>query len=162
MDIIGGRGLGSYLVATLGGSAHFFRFCFHFWRILAPFWVTLAPISSILGCFVSGLLGCCFVSGLLVRWVLVVFLFFWGGEGICFLACWFVGLLCCGVLGFLDSWFVGLLCFWVVGLLDGLVVPWLLGCWVVGLVGWWVVELDCWIVGLLYRRGLLTRKTRRF
>ena len=36
---IGKRGLGSHLVATLGDSAHFFRFWLHFWCILAPFWV---------------------------------------------------------------------------------------------------------------------------
>ena len=85
--------------------------------------------------------------------ILVVFLFFLGGESVF----WVVGLLGCCVVGFLGSWILELLgCFvsgllgcWVVWLSVGCWVVGLLGCWVVGLVGWWVVELDCWIVGLL-------------
>ena len=72
---------GTLLAATLGASAHLSRFWLHFWSILAPFWVTLAPIWSHFGSF---------------------FVFIFGG-GICFSGCWFVGLLCCWVLGFLDS-----------------------------------------------------------
>ena len=79
--------------------------------------------------------------------VVVSFLFFLGG--ICFLGCWFVGLLCCWVLGFLSCWVAMFLGCWVIGWFGCLLVVGLLGCWVVGLVGWWVVGLLSWNVGLL-------------
>ena len=112
---------GTLLAATLGASAHLSRFWLHFWSILAPFWVTLAPIWSHFGSF-------------------FVFVFL---GGICFLGCWFVGLLCCWVLGFLSCWVALFLGCWVVWLSVGdaffcllLCVVGLLGCWVDGL-------LDC-------------------
>ena len=89
------RGLGSHLVATLGGSAHFFRFWLHFWSILAPFWLILAPFSNIFGC--------------------LLFAFF-GGTSV-FLGCWVIVFLGCLVAGLPDYWVVGWLFFGVVGLL---------------------------------------------
>ena len=132
--IIDGSGLGSYLVVTLGGSVHFFRFCFHFWWILAPFWTTLAQISLILAmCFVV----CVCVS--------LVF-----GTYSILLGCWVVVLLGSWVLGFLSCWVALFLGCWVVGWFGCLLVVGLLGYWVVGLLGWWVVGLlGCWVGGMV-------------
>ena len=116
------------LAATLGASAHLSQFWLHFLSILAPFWVTLAPIWSHFGSF-------------------FVFVF-WGG--VCFLGCWFVGLLCFWVLGFLSCWVALFLGCWVVGWFGCLLVVGLLGYWVVGLLGWWVVGLlGCWVGGMV-------------
>ena len=112
------RGLGSHPVATLGGSAHFFRFWLHFLSILAPLGVTLAPFSNDFECFLVSffLVGNVFL-GLLSHCVLGLF-GCWVGA---LLGCWVVGLLGCWVVGMLGCWDVGLLCCWLVGLL---------GCWV--------------------------------
>ena len=96
-----GSGLGSHLVATLGGSAHFFRFWLHFLSILSPFRVSLASFSTNFGCFCV----CFFGSGKCV-----------------FLGCWFIVLLSsqgvwllgCQVIGLLGGCLfrvVGLFCF---------------------------------------------------
>ena len=58
------RGLGSHRVATLAGSAHFFRFWLDFLSILVPFCVTQAPFSNDFGSFLF------FLEGLLTGVVL--------------------------------------------------------------------------------------------
>ena len=99
-------------MATLGGSAYFFRFWLHFWSILAPIWVTLARFSDIFGC--------------------LSFAFF-REKSVC-LGCWVIVFLGCLVAGLPDYWVVGWLFFGVVGLLGFWFVV-LLFCWVVGLLG---------------------------
>ena len=54
------KGLGSHLVATLGGSAHVSRCWLRFWSILVPFWVALAPFSNHFGSWLCHFLNFCF------------------------------------------------------------------------------------------------------
>ena len=89
------RDLGSDVVATLGGSAHFFRFWLHFLSILVPFWVTQAQFSNNFGSF------------------LFIFLV---GKSV-FFNCWVIVFLGCLVAGLPDYLVVAWLFFWVVGLL---------------------------------------------
>ena len=122
--IIGGRGLGSYLVAA-------FRRFSAFLSILPPFWVNS---GSILGHPGSNFIN---FGSFFVVCVCVCLLF--GGV------LYFLGLLGCCVVGLLGCWVDGLVGWWIVEL-DCWIVGLLVCCSVGLLVCWSVAILVCWIL----------------